>query len=165
MTDEKRSSNIGFKVIVVALLLAIACGVGYFALDRYKETKEKSEVINESGYTLGMTVEDRMEMWNAEKANVQDYELFLALPPVIFQAILEEIGPGATIGKIVNEYRMNIAKYIQIQIADQLPDIDITGPDGKTVEKAEISVKLKEPEIPDATIIRAEPAKTPTDTI
>lgn len=154
--------------LIGAFLGIFLCATIYLVRTEYQSTSEKSELSNTpeesvKDYSETFTMEERINSWELDKKFDRATDLYYELPQTILEAILTEIGTEASVEEIYDHYQFNKKHYLQLQIANEIDKVTITGPDKDNIEKAEISVDLKEPlrSTKDIPII---PAKSDTTT-
>lgn len=137
------------------LLVVMVALLGYIAYCEYNGkrifSEEQAVVPITSTVETVPSIEEAMVTWQQDVQRNDDYQLYLALPPMIMQSIYERIGTQPTIKQVVNEYRLNKEFYISKQIAKQFKP-DISGPDADNIKKVEITTTVEEPIIKPKTI-------------
>lgn len=130
-------------LVLVAIVIVLLCTIVY---SEYKGSKVFESFTNT---TLGLTatesvsVEDRMQQFNAEVEDTRMYDVYLSLPPVIIEGILTKLGAKTDYRDIVREYYKNREFWISTQVSRQIEPA-LTGPDANNVERLEIKTIMKE---------------------
>lgn len=147
----KLSSMSKFSTMFLGAIIGIflSCGI-YYATVHYSNKTEESGVMNNLSEYLEhseetFTVEDRIKSWEMEKKFDISTKLYYELPQIILERILTEIGAEASVEQIYDQYNLHKKFYLQLQLAKEIDKVTINGPDKDNIEKAEISIELKEP--------------------
>lgn len=134
MENNSSSSNNHIFLSVCLLILAaviIAASIVYLKKDEINKRLNKSEVeINcDVEQFVPLTVEEAVEAFKIEKRDDLLYRRYVALDPIIIEAIYTKIGTTATLYQIMSEYEANKSYYLSLQASHELPEINMNGPD------------------------------------
>lgn len=134
MENNSSSSNNHVFLSVCLLILAaviVAASIVYLKKDEINKRLNKSEV--EMNYDVEqfvpLTVEEAVEAFKIEKRDDLLYRRYVALDPIIIEAIYTKIGTTATLYQIMSEYEANKGYYLSLQASHELPEINMNGPD------------------------------------
>lgn len=140
---ENNSSGGAFKGFTIAIMLILVAAVGYLGWDHYQQKKTESvNYVDAAEYAKVPTVEEAVEEFNATVAEDLRYSRYLQLSPDVMRAIFVRIGTEPSVTDVMNEYDANKEYYLSIQASNQIPDIDMSGPDVNRIKKMEVAVEL-----------------------
>lgn len=125
------------------LCLVLLGAILWYGYDKYHGTEAQKASESTKNEVIIPTLEERLNDWNAEKHNMELYNLYMELPEQIVRTILNRIGTTATYEKIAEEYLRNTNYYISMQLKEVMPAIN--GPDAKNA-KVEIRTEVNRPE-------------------
>ena len=134
MENNSSSSNNHIFLSVCLLVLAaviVAASIVYLKKDEINKRLDESEVeMNcDVGELVPLTVEEAVEAFKIEKRDDLLYRRYVALDPIIIEAIYTKIGTIATLHQIMSEYEANKGYYLSLQASHELPEINMNGPD------------------------------------
>lgn len=139
--EQTKSNSTVFKTIVVLLGLIIVGLVGYIAYDKWKINTISDEiektVIDE--YNKVPTVDEAVEGFKHTVETNSMFDRFVQLDPIIVKEIYTKIGTTASVNEVMNEYDSNQSYYISLQIANQLKEVNINGPDANKIKSLKLS--------------------------
>lgn len=134
---EDLNRSIVFKTMVILLLACLVVVAGYFAYDKYQCGKcqliPTDEIVSDT-----ISVDEAVEMFKGDVIYEINYEKYLKLSPTIIRAIYSRIGTDAGVNDIIREYESNKPYYISLQIQEQLPEVDVSGPDEDNIKKIRV---------------------------
>lgn len=163
MSEKGDGTNSAWKATMLVLVAIVIVLLSMVVYSEYKGSKVFEKLTNgelNPVSTESITVEDRMQQFNAEVEDTRMYDVYLSLPPVIIEGILTKLGAKADYRDIVREYYKNREFWISTQVSKQVEPA-LTGPDANNIERIEVKTILKE-EKPDPG--KAVPL-TPTDSV
>ena len=112
MENNSSSSNnytfLGVCLLILAAVIVVASIV-------YLKKDEINKRFNES--EIAMKRDDLL------------YRRYVALDPIIIEAIYTKIGTTVTLHQIMSEYEANKGYYLSLQASHELPEINMNGPD------------------------------------
>lgn len=134
MENNSSSSN-NYTFLGVCLLILAATIVTASIVFLKKD--EINKRLNESNIEMNcdveqfipLTVEEAVEAFKIEKRDDLLYRRYVALDPIIIEAIYTKIGTTATLYQIMSEYEANKGYYLSLQASHELPEINMNGPD------------------------------------
>lgn len=134
MENNSSSSNNYTFLGVCLLILAAAIIVASIVFLKKDEINKR---LNESNIEMNcdveqfvpLTVEEAVEAFKIEKRDDLLYRRYVALDPIIIEAIYTKIGTTATLYQIMSEYEANKGYYLSLQASHELPEINMNGPD------------------------------------
>lgn len=134
MENNSSSSNNHIFLSVCLLILAaviVAASIVYLKKDEINKRLDKSEVEMNCDVEelVPLTVEEAVEAFKIEKRDDLLYRRYVALDPIIIEAIYTKIGTTATLYQIMSEYEANKGYYLSLQASHELPKINMNGPD------------------------------------
>lgn len=134
MENNSSSSNNHIFLSVCLLILAaviVAASIVYLKKDEINKRLNESEIeMNcDVGELVPLTVEEAVEAFKIEKRDDLLYRRYVALDPIIIEAIYTKIGTIATLYQIMSEYEANKGYYLSLQASHELPEINMNGPD------------------------------------
>lgn len=132
-------------LVLVAIVIVLLSMVVYAEYKGSKVFEKFTETTVSKVSTEEITVEDRMQQFNAEVEDTRMYDVYISLPPVIVEGILTKLGPDADYRNVVREYYKNREFWISTQVSRQVQP-ELTGPDAKDIERVEIKTIMKEKE-------------------
>lgn len=142
--EQTKSNSTVFKTIVVLLGLIIVGLVGYIAYDKWKINTISDEiektVIDE--YNRTPTVDEAVEGFKQTVKTNSMFDRFVQLDPIIVREIYTKIGTAASVTDVMNEYDSNQSYYISLQIANQLKEVKINGPDANKIKALRLSTEI-----------------------
>ena len=142
--EQTKSNSTVFKTIVVLLGLIIVGLVGYIAYDKWKINTISDEiektVIDE--YNRTPTVDEAVEGFKQTVKTNSMFDRFVQLDPIIVKEIYTKIGTAASVTDVMNEYDSNQSYYISLQIANQLKEVKINGPDANKIKALRLSTEI-----------------------
>lgn len=142
--EQTKSNSTVFKTIVVLLGLIIVGLVGYIAYDKWKINTISDEiektVIDE--YNRTPTVDEAVEGFKQTVETNSMFDRFVQLDPIIVKEIYTKIGTAASVTDVMNEYDSNQSYYISLQIANQLKEVKINGPDANKIKALRLSTEI-----------------------
>lgn len=142
--EQTKSNSTVFKTIVVLLGLIIVGLVGYIAYDKWKINTISNEiektVIDE--YNRIPTVDEAVEGFKQTVKTNSMFDRFVQLDPIIVREIYTKIGTAASVTDVMNEYDSNQSYYISLQIANQLKEVKINGPDANKIKALRLSTEI-----------------------
>lgn len=142
--EQTKSNSTVFKTIVVLLGLIIVGLVGYIAYDKWKINTISDEiektVIDE--YNRTPTVDEAVEGFKQTVKTNSMFDRFVQLDPIIVREIYTKIGTAASVTDVMNEYDSNQSYYISLQIANQLKEVKINGPDTNKIKALRLSTEI-----------------------
>lgn len=134
---EDLNRSIVFKTIVILLLACLVAVAGYFAYDKYQQNKYELIPIDEIAPDT-ISVDEAVEMFKGDVIYEINYDKYLKLSPIIIRAIYNRIGTDVGVNDIIKEYESNKPYYISLQIQEQLPKVDVSGPDENNIKNIRV---------------------------
>lgn len=134
MENNSSSSNsytfLGACLLILAAAI-IAASIIFLKKDEINKRLDKSEVEMNCNVEelVPLTVEEAVEAFKIEKRDDLLYRRYVALDPIIIEAIYTKIGTTATLYQIMSEYEANKGYYLSLQASHELPEINMNGPD------------------------------------
>lgn len=134
MENNSSSSNnytfLGVCLLILAAVI-VAASIVYLKKDEINKRLNESEIeMNcDVGQLIPLTVEEAVEAFKIEKRDDLLYRRYVALDPIIIEAIYTKIGTTATLYQIMSEYEANKGYYLSLQASHELPEINMNGPD------------------------------------
>lgn len=137
--NNSSSSNNHIFLSVCLLILAaviVAASIVYLKKDEINKRLNESEIEMNCDVEelVPLTVEEAVEAFKIEKRDDLLYRRYVALDPIIIEAIYAKIGTTATLYQIMSEYEANKGYYLSLQASHELPEINMNGPDKDKVK-------------------------------
>lgn len=137
MEENSNKSYAWLCVCLIALAFSIiAASIVFLKKDEINKRLDKSEVEMNCDVEelVPLTVEEAVEAFKIEKRDDLLYRRYVALDPIIIEAIYTKIGTTATLYQIMSEYEANKGYYLSLQASHELPEINMNGPDKNKVK-------------------------------
>lgn len=134
MENNSSSSNnytfLGVCLLILAAVI-VAASIVYLKKDEINKRLNESDIeMNcDVGQLIPLTVEEAVEAFKIEKRDDLLYRRYVALDPIIIEAIYTKIGTTVTLHQIMSEYEANKGYYLSLQASHELPEINMNGPD------------------------------------
>lgn len=134
MENNSSSSNnytfLGVCLLILAAAITVASIVFLMKDEINKRLNESNIEMNcDVEQFVPLTVEEAVEAFKIEKRDDLLYRRYVALDPIIIEAIYTKIGTTATLYQIMSEYEANKGYYLSLQASHELPEINMNGPD------------------------------------
>lgn len=131
--NSSSSNNYTFLGVCLLILAAAITAASIVFLKKDEINKRLNESNIEMNYDVEqfvpLTVEEAVEAFKIEKRDDLLYRRYVALDPIIIEAIYTKIGTTATLYQIMSEYEANKGYYLSLQASHELPEINMNGPD------------------------------------
>lgn len=131
--NSSSSNNYTFLGVCLLILAAtiVAASIIFLKKDEINKRLNESEIEMNCNVEefVPLTVEEAVECFKIEKRDDLLYRRYVALDPIIIEAIYTKIGTTATLYQIMSEYEANKGYYLSLQASHELPEINMNGPD------------------------------------
>lgn len=138
---NKNSSGV-FKATMIVIGLALIALVGFLAWEQYRENACLNDQPVGIATEVVPTVDEAVDLFINDVQSYNRYEKYIRLSPTILRAIFTKIGTQPTVKEIMNEYETNKSYYLSLQAAEAIGEIDMPGPDAKSIKKISTTVEL-----------------------